>query len=98
MKTYGIHAMPSKESTLLARSVNTDATEGLAPILLDIDLARGIVVTGRIIDKVTGKGVRGGIRFAPLPENKFFGKKPGYDSYKFERLMTGSEADGRFRL
>jgi hypothetical protein len=50
-----------------------------------------------VTDKATGKGVRAGLRFAPLPDNKFFGR-PGYDSYRHEVLMHPSDADGRFRL
>src|SRR5262249_45726325 len=53
--------------------------------------------TGRVIDRSTGKGIRAGLRFVPLPDNKFFGK-PGYDSYRYERLTHPSQADGSFRL
>src|SRR5262249_3055135 len=70
----------------------------LGPIKQDIELAHGVVVTGRILDKSTGKGVQGGVRFAPLPDNKFFGKKPGYDGYRRDRTMIGSDAEGNFRI
>jgi hypothetical protein len=89
--------MPGKDSPLLARLVRVPDTDGLTPITFDIELARGIVVTGRVIDKATGKGVAGGIRFVPLPDNKFFGK-PGFDSYRHERLMSSTNPDGSFRL
>src|SRR5262249_47075161 len=52
----------------------------------------------KITDKSTGKGVQGGVRFAPLPDNKFFGKKPGYDGYRRDRTMISSDADGNFRI
>jgi RNA polymerase sigma factor (sigma-70 family) len=94
---HGVHVMPGKDSALLSRSVQVPDTDGLAPVAADILLARGIVVTGQIIDKQTGKGVQSGIRFAPLPENAFF-TKPGYDSYKHERLMSTTDADGRYRM
>lgn len=97
-KEYSMHAMPPKNTDLLSRSVRHVDDGGLGTIQHDIELARGVVVTGQILDKATGKGVKGGVRFAPLPDNKFFGKKPGYDSYRFERLMTTTESDGRFRL
>jgi hypothetical protein len=41
--------------------------------------------------------VRGGLRFVPLPDNKYFGKK-GYNSYRHDRMMTSTDAEGRFRL
>src|SRR5262249_19291872 len=68
------------------------------PLRFDIELARGVVLTGRVIDKATGKGVSSGIRYVPLPDNKYFGTKPGYDSYRHERLMTPTYAKWRFRL
>ncbi len=96
-KEYSLYAMPPKDGPLLAREVRAPDTGGLGPVPLDIGLARGIVVTGRVLDRATGKGLQGGIRFAPLQDNTFF-KKPGYDSYRFERLTTPVDADGRFRL
>jgi len=53
---------------------------------------RGFIVTGRVYDKATGKGVRDcSIRFAPLPENK---------TPQIEGLSptTSTGDDGRFRL
>src|SRR5262249_36295318 len=67
-------------------------------IRLDVELVKGAVVAGRLIDKQTGKGVRAGIRFAPLPDNKFFGTKAGFDNYARDRTMETTDADGRFRL
>ena len=55
------------------------------------------MVSGRVIDRETGKGVQAGIRFAPLPENKHFGK-PGFDGYRTDRTMQGTDREGRFRV
>ncbi len=96
-KEYNLHAEAPQGSGLIARSVRFPDTEGLLPVPADIELAQGVIVTGRVLDKATGKGVQGGIRFAPLPDNKFFGQ-PGYDSYKAERLMHEVDREGRFRL
>jgi RNA polymerase sigma factor (sigma-70 family) len=95
--TYNLHVGPGKNSPLLARSVVVADTEGLQPVSADVTLVRGVVVTGRVIDEQTGRGVLSSVRFAPLPENKSF-DKPGYDSYKHERLGTGTDPDGRFSL
>jgi RNA polymerase sigma factor (sigma-70 family) len=94
----GVSPPSDKEGNLLSRTIAVAGPEGLGPIKQDIELAHGVVVTGRIVDKVTGKGVRGGVRFAPLPDNKFFGKKPGYDGYRRDRTMTPSDAEGNFRI
>jgi hypothetical protein len=97
VKEYSLHVRPPDSAPLLSRSLRVPDTEGLAPINVEIELPRGAVITGRVIDKATGEGVTGGIRFAPLPDNKYFGTKPGYDTYRYERLMSGVADDGRFR-
>jgi RNA polymerase sigma factor (sigma-70 family) len=94
---YRLHAMPSGESWLLQRLVRVPDKAGVGPIHFDIELARGVVVNGRVLDRATGKGVKAGIRFVPLPDNSYFGK-PGYDSYRYERLMNPTGEDGRFHL
>ena len=96
-KDYSLHATPPGKSALMMRSLRITDDGGLGTIKQDIELVRGVVLTGRVIDRATGKGVRGGVRFAPLPGNKFFGK-PGYDSYRYERLMHEINADGSYRL
>jgi RNA polymerase sigma factor (sigma-70 family) len=96
-KDYNVYASPPKDGNLLSRMVRKPDDGGLGPVQINIELARGVVLTGRIIDKATGKGVQGALRFVPLPGNQFF-KKPGYDSYRYESLMNSSEADGKFRL
>src|SRR5206468_2598626 len=92
-----IFALPRAGSTYLRRSVTAEATPGTAPVRLDIELARGVVVSGRVIDRATGKGVQAGIRFAPLTENKYFGKL-GFDGYRTDRTMETTDREGRFRV
>lgn len=96
-KDYSLHATPPGKSTLMMRSVRVADNGGLGTIKLDFEMMRGVVLSGRVIDRATGKGIRAGLRFAPLPDNKFFGK-PGYDSYRYERLMRPTDEQGRFRL
>jgi protocatechuate 3,4-dioxygenase beta subunit len=93
----GVSPPNPKQSNLLWRTIAVPGPEGLGPIKQDIELAHGIVVTGRIIDKSTGKGILGGVRFVPLPDNKFFGK-PGYDGYRRDRTMTITKDDGSYRI
>ena len=95
---YSVHARPGKDTGYLSRSVRAADTGDLKPVRCDVELVKGAVVTGRVVDRKTGKGVVAGIRFAPLPENQFFGSKPGYDNYRADRTMESTDADGRFRL
>jgi hypothetical protein len=96
-KTYQVYATPPDSSAYLRRSGSAEALPGTAPVRIDIELAKGVVVSGRVIDRQTGKGVEGGIRFAPLADNKFFGK-PGFDGYRHDRTMQGVDRDGKFRV
>jgi RNA polymerase sigma factor (sigma-70 family) len=96
-KQYLLTAEPPENSSWLRAGARPADTEGLQPLKVDFTVARGIVVTGRVIDKTTGKGLQSSLNFAPLPENKYFGK-PGRDSYRYERLSNPTDAEGRFRL
>jgi RNA polymerase sigma factor (sigma-70 family) len=94
----GVTAPKDTEGNLLSRTIGIAGSDGLGPIKQDIELAHGVVVNGRVVDKVSGKGIKAGVRFAPLPDNKFFGKKAGYDGYRRDRTMIGSDDDGKFRI
>jgi RNA polymerase sigma factor (sigma-70 family) len=95
--TKGYDVGASRPAYLFRRGHVAD-TAGFEKVKLDFALAKGAIVTGRVVDKQTGKGVKCGIRFAPLPDNKFFGSKPGFDNYRWNRAMEGTDKDGRFRL
>lgn len=97
VKQYLLSAEPPEGSSWLRSGVRIDDTEGVQPLTVDFTVARGIVLSGRVVDKTTGKGVKGSIRFASLPGNRF-ADKPGFDSYKYERLSNLVDADGRFRF
>jgi protocatechuate 3,4-dioxygenase beta subunit len=73
-------------------------TEAFAPIRLDVRLAKGVNVTGRVIDRQTGKGVEATVRFAPLPDNKLYGSKPGFAAYATDRSGCRTGREGRFQL
>jgi len=92
---YSLLIEPSATSALLWRTVKVTDTPGLEPIAADITLARGVFITGRVVDKHTGQGVLSHVAVGPLPGNPFL-KKPD-----FESAFTGgdvTDADGRFRI
>jgi hypothetical protein len=98
-RQYLLHsAVRDPKTPYLTWSARIEDTAGLAPIRHDIRLTRGVVLTGRVIDRSTGKPVKGGgIRLAPLPDNKYFGTSPAYSGYTSNRLSDEVE-DGRFRV
>jgi RNA polymerase sigma factor (sigma-70 family) len=97
VKQYLLGAEPPAGTSWLRTGARLDDTQGVQPLTVDFTVARGIVLSGRVLDKTTGKGVEGGIRFVPLPGNPFT-DKPGYDSYKYERLTTQVDSAGRFKF
>jgi RNA polymerase sigma factor (sigma-70 family) len=97
VKQYLLNAEPPGGSSWLRAGARIDDTEGVQPLTVDFTVARGVLLSGHVIDKTTGKGVSGSVRFVPLPGNTFAGK-PGYDSFKYERLSNQVDADGRFKF
>jgi hypothetical protein len=95
---YQVHILPPTGTAYLRRFAHAADTAGYAPVRLDIHLTRGGVVRGRVADRQTGRGVAAAIRFAPLPDNPFFGSRPGFDGYRRDRVAESTDSDGRFQL
>jgi RNA polymerase sigma factor (sigma-70 family) len=95
---YGVYVSPPAGTAYLRRTANAGDTAGYTPVKLDVGLAQGVVVTGRVADRKTGKGLQAGIRFAPLPDNTYFGSRPGFDNYRYDGTTESTGKDGRFRL
>ncbi len=97
-RPHSVFVSPPDGSRYLMAELRPEDTEGLAPMRVDARLAKGVTVTGRVIDRQTGKGVSASVRFDPLPGNKFYGSKPGFVANGND-LGTGStDRDGRFRV
>jgi RNA polymerase sigma factor (sigma-70 family) len=95
---YDLSVLPPAGGAYLSREAHAADTDGYTKVALDIDLVKGAVVTGRVVDRQTGQGVTCNIRFAPLPDNKFFGSRPGFDNYRRDRTSEETDKGGRFRL
>jgi hypothetical protein len=70
--SYEVRAAPRNgiDPFLGIRKTVTD-TSGLKAIETDLELPRGVIVTGRLIDKATGKGVRAKhVMHTNLPTNR----------------------------
>ena len=79
---YRVDARPAQGSPYLGWSPQTVSdTEGLKPIDTDLELSRGVAVTGRLIDKTTGQPVPcDWIQYYPLPGNPDQGTPQGIPS------------------
>jgi RNA polymerase sigma factor (sigma-70 family) len=96
-KQYSLWVGGPADGDYLARSFRIDDTEGFTPVKCEIELRRGVVVTGRVIDKATGKPVRAGVQVYPIAGNKFYAEYySGVESTA--RVSHLSDADGKFRV
>jgi RNA polymerase sigma factor (sigma-70 family) len=95
---YSVTVQPPRQSAYLQQGHRVADTDGFTPTRLDVRMTKGAVVTGRVIDRQTGKGVLASIRFAPLTDNKLFGTRPEYTSYPADRDERNTDENGRFRL
>ena len=90
-------APAADDSNLLQRTLAMSIPAGKRSLKKDVELAPGVVVTGRIVDPKTKQGVRAGVRLVPLPGNEYF-DKPMYDVHRRNRIMQTTQADGTFRI
>lgn len=89
---------PGEDSPYLPASYAVPDDEGLQAITLDGELTRGVIITGRITDKITGKPVAAGLHYNPLKGNKFYATTVGTDKHHFGSQGFSTDANGRFRL
>jgi hypothetical protein len=79
-----------------------DNVIGATPIRGDFALPRGIVLTGQITDRKTGKGVRGYVFYRPLESNPWEDEhpitgSPGIGPWVSD-MGSWTDVEGRFRL
>lgn len=92
-----LNVEPPSGTNLLTRTVRIGPIEGgESTYRAEVELHRGIVVTGQVVDRATGRGAAAGIRAVLLPENTFIQKR-GYESHG-GLGSTSSDAEGHFRM
>jgi beta-lactamase regulating signal transducer with metallopeptidase domain len=92
-------AMPNLDQPYFGNEVDIPQTAGLDPVTLDIKLKRGLWITGRVTDKITGKPVHATVHYFPYGSNPFV--KP--DEWRtIEKVTDGSHRitrpDGTYRI
>jgi protocatechuate 3,4-dioxygenase beta subunit len=90
---YQLRVTPGPASPCFPTSVRAEDKAGLAPVTCDVELIRGIEVTGQVTDK-EGVGVRSLVRCVPLQDNLAAKKSR---SSLFGRPVA-TDDNGRFRL
>ncbi|MGP0067048.1 MAG: hypothetical protein ACLQGP_26075, partial [Isosphaeraceae bacterium] len=93
-------ARESNQPYIVSRRSVSDRP-GLETVNADIEMVRGVVVTGRLIDRATGRPVQGWVAYAALRDNPHWARVPGFDSStspNYPMPNHPSLADGTFRV
>jgi hypothetical protein len=67
---YHLTAWPGDFSLYIPGATEVRAGEGTATAQADFEMIRGVEISGRVTDKVTGKPVAAGVTYVPLPANR----------------------------
>jgi len=98
-KSYMVEVWSDPAAGYMPCQVWAADTAGYQPVTADIRVAKGVAVTGRVIDKSTGKSIPGIARVGVLSDNPFVKAYPEFSSsawMRTEDLVTA--ADGTFRV
>jgi protocatechuate 3,4-dioxygenase beta subunit len=68
-ESYEVTAWPNRGQTFIPKTATAGDSQGLKPITVDFRLQRGAVLRARMVDKGTGRPVRGILAYDPLGNN-----------------------------
>src|SRR5262249_13847031 len=98
-----LHVQPGA-APYLDQLVRVPDMEALTPATADVKLHRAVVVEGQIVDRATGKPVKGEVYSLPLSGNPWLKKIPGIAVYTDEVVVwprpahAYTDSTGRFKL
>ncbi|HEX4072631.1 MAG TPA: M56 family metallopeptidase [Planctomycetaceae bacterium] len=96
-----IAAVPNAEQPYFIQSFNVPDTPGFVPVTHDFQLKRGVWVTGRVTNKLTGKPIPASVTYSPFRSNPNATNRPEFVRRQFLHYQYGdcvTRADGSFRL
>ncbi len=93
------------EQPFLTSELSVDDSAGYEPMTVDFQIVKGVVVTGRLTDKTTGRPVQAWVAYAAMRDNPNWSRVPGFTLTLGKNrhgpspgLHVPSMADGSFRL
>ncbi|HVX12204.1 MAG TPA: hypothetical protein VHC22_13570 [Pirellulales bacterium] len=96
-----IMALPNDDQPYLMRKVSVPEPEAAKPVTVDIDLHRGVWISGRVTDKATHKGVLAQMYYWPFRSNEFAQRLPEFaapdETYGVDDRYA-THPDGTYRL
>ncbi|HEV8002373.1 MAG TPA: hypothetical protein VGP63_20960, partial [Planctomycetaceae bacterium] len=100
-KDNKLFLVPNDDQPYFMRGVAVPDGWGNEPAKLDVELHRGLWITGRVTDKTTGKPVADArVHYLPFLDNPFTRKLPEFHrgSMDGDEMRYTTRADGSFRL
>jgi hypothetical protein len=96
-KSQGYWVKVSADTTTghVAAQVKGEDTPGYEPVTINVEVKKGVIVTGRVIDKSTGKALPGWASVSVLHDNPFVKNYPEFGQDWF--ASGGIGPDGTFR-
>jgi len=97
--------MPNDELPYFMQEVEVPDPAGMGPIEVEVELTRGLWITGRVTNKATGEPVYGRLHYLPFLDNAnavdafgLIGGSPRVPGGTLAQHHYKTDADGRFRL
>jgi len=95
--TYKVSVKRDPEAGFMGRTVPVRDTPAYEPVTADISTAKGIILTGRLLDDQTGEPVPGRVCVGVLFDNEAAKSRPEFDSPDCYEDFAYTKADGVYR-
>jgi RNA polymerase sigma factor (sigma-70 family) len=98
-KSYTLEVVSDAETGYMASQIYPDDTPGYQPLRVDLSVKKGTIITGKVIDRATGKAVYGFAETGVLHDNCFAKEYPQFNASQLGRgNRVNTMADGSFRI
>ncbi len=96
-----IVAMPGDDQPYFMAEFDVPTATGVDPVKFDVELHRGLWISGRLTNAATGRPVFGHLYYVPWPDNPHVQGLPEFHGHVSPGLQVNrhpTDTDGRFRL
>ncbi len=93
-----VSVVPQKEQPYFISDVPVPNAPGFEPVTLDINLKRGIWITGTVVDKETGKPLTASLNYIAMAGNPNLKDYPGTIFSFWRGGVVEADAEGRYRV